>query len=223
LTIGPAGLAYRDVRERITELVASATSTEAAVPACPEWRVHDVVAHVAGVVEDFLSGSLESAGSPAWTAVQVEKRRARSTADVLAAWNEQAPSLEAKLDEFGPAGYQLLMDVVTHELDLREALGLEAGEAATCAAVTLGLGWLLERLVRSAEARGVVGLHLRSSGGRSWSSGDPTVATLSSDDLGLLRACTGRRREAELRAMSWEGDVDAVLPAFTWGPFSVPA
>ena len=219
---GPAGLAYRDVRERISALVASAALTDTDVPACPGWRVHDVVAHCAGVCDDFLTGNLGEAGSPSWTAVQVEKRRERSTAEVLAGWNEEASQLEERLDAMGPVSSQLLMDVVTHELDLREALGLDPGEAARSDAVTLGLGWLLERMVRSATARDIAGLHLRSTDGRSWSSGDPAVATLSSDDLGLLRACTGRRNEAQLRAMDWEGDVDAALPAFTWGPFTVP-
>jgi uncharacterized protein (TIGR03083 family) len=223
MTLGPAGQAYRDVRESITALASSAPSTDGAVPACPAWRVHDLVAHCAGVVDDFLAGNLGEAGSPAWTGVQVDKRRSSSTADVLAAWAEQAPALEAQLDGFGPAGHQLLMDVVTHELDLREALGVEPGEAASIDAVALGLGWLLDRMTRSAGSRGIDGLQLVCSDSRTWSSGEPTVATLTGSPVDLLRACTGRRPEAQLRSMDWSGDVDAVLPAFTWGPFEVPA
>jgi uncharacterized protein (TIGR03083 family) len=225
VTVGPAGLAYREVRTRIAELVAEAASSDAAVPSCPEWRVHDVVAHCAGVVDDFLSGNLESAGSPAWTAVQVDARRTASTASVLSTWAEQAPQLEEQLDGFGPAGYQLLMDVATHELDLREALGIDPAEAASSAAVSLGLGWLLERMTLSAGRRGLPGLRLRSTDGREWVPDDdrPVVATLTGSPLELLRACSGRRSEAQLRAMEWEGDVDAALPAFTWGPFAMPA
>jgi len=34
----------------------------------------------------------------------------------------------------------------------------------------------------------------------------------------LLRAATGRRNVDQLREMDWDGDVDAVIPSFWWGP-----
>jgi hypothetical protein len=42
---------------------------------------------------------------------------------------------------------------------------------------------------------------------------------LSGDPFELLRAMTGRRSIAQLRAMHWQGDGEAALGAFTFGPF----
>jgi hypothetical protein len=39
----------------------------------------------------------------------------------------------------------------------------------------------------------------------------------------LFRALTGRRSEAQVRALRWEGDVDVFVPAFEFGPFTFPA
>jgi hypothetical protein len=34
---------------------------------------------------------------------------------------------------------------------------------------------------------------------------------------------TGRRSEKQIRALDWEGDVDVFVPAFEFGPFTLPA
>ncbi|WP_423851466.1 maleylpyruvate isomerase N-terminal domain-containing protein, partial [Aeromicrobium sp.] len=46
--------AYVAVRERMTELMRQTSSEELArqVPACPDWSVQDLLAHVAGVAVD---------------------------------------------------------------------------------------------------------------------------------------------------------------------------
>ncbi len=58
----PADLAwlYRDTRERLTSLVSGLdeAALAAPVPTCPGWRVRDVVAHLAAIVEDALAGRL---------------------------------------------------------------------------------------------------------------------------------------------------------------------
>ena len=220
---GPgAGAAYAGVRRRINELVADVSDrTGDTVPACPEWRVRDLVAHVAGVVDDVLGGRIEGAGSAAWTAAQVESRRERPFPEVLADWNEQAPQLEGMLDSFGPPGRQMVMDAVTHEHDLRGALG--APGARDSDAVVIGVSWLLDAYQMASSANGHPGVRIVASDGArvTWepTDGRPAVATVTASSFELLRAFSGRRTEDEVRSFSWEGDVDAVLASLTFGPF----
>ncbi len=212
--IGEVGLAYRGVRERVTALVAATPSTATMVAACPAWRVHDLVAHLTGVAADLTAGNVEGAGSDPWTAAQVEARRDRATADVLAEWDQLGPPIEAMLDQLGPPGRQTVMDAVTHEHDLRGALGQPGARDSD--AVLIGSGWL------GNVARRVAPLLVRSTTGEEWtpSDGEP-VATLTVEPFDLLRSFTGRRTEAEIRALDWDGDVDALVPsAFTFGPFA---
>lgn len=219
-----AGAAYAGVRQRINELVADVTDrTGDTVPACPEWRVCDLVAHVAGVVDDVLGGRLEGAGTDPWTAAQVEARRERSFAEVLEEWNAQAAQLEGVLDSFGPAGHQMVMDVVTHEHDLRGAL--EAAGARDSDAVRIGCDWLMKAYQGASAAGGHGGVRIVASDtGTSWepSDGRSVVATVTASSFDLLRTFSGRRTEAEVRSLSWDGDVDAALPSLAFGPFRVP-
>ena len=219
------GLAYAGVRRRVNELVGETTDrTGDTVPACPEWRVHDLVCHLAGVVDDVLAGRLEGAGTDPWTAAQVTSRRDRPTTEVLDEWNQQSEQVEAILDSFGPPGRQLVMDAVTHEHDLRHALG--AHGARDSDAVVIGLDWLIKAFQSTAEAAGHPGLRVVATDGAasSWAPKieRPVVATVTASSFDLLRAFSGRRTAAEIRSLSWEGDVDAVLPSFAFGPFRRP-
>jgi uncharacterized protein (TIGR03083 family) len=213
-----AAAAYSGLRQRVNELVGGAGSQwDDAVPGCPQWRVRDLVGHLAGVVDDVLGGRLEGAGSDPWTAVQVEARRSRAVPEVLEEWNGRAAELEGVLDSFGPAGHQLVMDAVTHEHDLRGALG--APGARDSDAVVLGLDWLVKAFQGATGGRVAVEA---TDTGASWPA-DGAVATVSGPSFELLRALSGRRTEQEIRSLSWSGDVDAVLPSFAFGPFRLPA
>jgi uncharacterized protein (TIGR03083 family) len=220
-----AGAAYAGIRRRINELVGDVADRWGdAVPACPSWRVHDLVAHVAGVADDVTGGRLEGAGSDPWTSAQVAARRDRPTPEVLAEWNATAAQLEDVLDSFGPAGHQLVMDTVTHEHDLRGALGAPGERSSD--SVAIGLGWLVPAFQGAAVANGHPAVEVVATDGSSstWSpSGGTPVATVTGSSFELLRALSGRRTLDEVRSLSWDGDVDAVLPSFTWGPFRPPA
>ena len=223
---GPgAGAAYAGVRQRINELVADVSDRSGdTVPACPAWRVCDLVAHVTGVVDDVLEGRMEGAGSDPWTAAQVASRRERSLAETLAEWNERAPELEGVLDTFGPAANQMVMDVVTHEHDLRGALGVPGARDSD--AVELAVTWLLRAYQMASGGAGHPGVRVVASDtGTTWEPTDdrPVVATVTASSFDLLRSFSGRRTEDEIRSLSWGGDVDAVLPSMAFGPFRLPA
>lgn len=150
-TTGEVGAAYASCRGRIGELVRAAGDGKAkasVVPACPEWSVHDVVAHVAGVVADALAGRLDGVATDPWTAAQVDARRDRSVDEVLEEWETGAPTFEGLLDAIGDPGRQAVLDVVTHEHDIRGALG--AAGARDSDAVRIGLGFVAPRFIEAA-------------------------------------------------------------------------
>lgn len=59
------------------------------VPACPEWTIKDVIAHLAGLAADWRAGNLAGYSGDASTARQVAERRDRSIDDLLAEWADQ--------------------------------------------------------------------------------------------------------------------------------------
>ena len=219
--LGPVGTAYASTRHRISDLVADPATGDAArtVPCCPAWSVHDVVAHLAGVVDDVLAGRLDGVATDPWTAAQVELRRGRPLAEVVDEWNALAPQFEQFLDYVGPPGAQAVADIVTHEHDIRQALGSPGARGSD--ALAIGLDFIAPGLRESARQRGIAPPGLRTPDGRAWlEPGDGASVTATAFEL--VRASTGRRSVAQLRALDWQGDVEAVLPAFTFGPF-VPA
>ena len=210
------GAAYRGTRERIAELVRDLDESALAtvVPACPEWTVKDVVAHVTGVVDDALAGRLEGVATDPWTAAQVGARRSAPIADIVAEWNEKAPGFEALLDDLGPSGAQAVFDCVTHEHDLRGALRSPGARDSDAVAIAM-------TFIGPTFASTGTPARLRTPRGESWGPED-AVASLTAEPFDIMRAASGRRSLEQIRAMDWTGDVDAVLPAFAYGPFKPP-
>ena len=55
------------------EVLCSTLSPDVAVPACPEWTARELIAHLAGLTEDWVAGDLEPYASPEWTSRQVAR------------------------------------------------------------------------------------------------------------------------------------------------------
>lgn len=92
------------------------------VPASPEWTVHEVLAHLAGGPADALSGRMDGAPGPEWTARHVAERRDLSPAELTAEMQSRADAVaESTIDNPRPA---IVWDVAVHHADLHEALGL---------------------------------------------------------------------------------------------------
>jgi uncharacterized protein (TIGR03083 family) len=214
---GPVAAAYAGCRARITELVTSLSDEDAAtpVPTCPRWTVHDVVAHASGVVDDVMNGRLDGVASDPWTAAQVDARRDKTIAEMIAEWEANAPGFEGLLDSIGDPGRQAVADVVTHEHDIRTALG-QAG-ARDSDAVAIGFGFMAHAFVDALALEGV-SLRVEATDGSAFGQPD-AAATLRGAPFELLRAMTGRRSVAQLRDMEWAGDPDRVLASFAVGPF----
>jgi uncharacterized protein (TIGR03083 family) len=215
--MGEVADAYAQCRDRITALVGGIADRDAAmpVPTCPGWSVHDVVAHLAGVVADALAGRMEGVTTDPWTAAQVAAGRGRPVTELLKGWAEASPEFEALLDGAGRRGRQAVGDAVSHEHDIRAALGQPG--ARQSAAVGIGLGFAAASFADSAASRGI-SVAVRTLDGRRFGP-DEAQAVLTAADFDLLRALTGRRSVRQLREMSWAGDAGPALPAFTYGPF----
>lgn len=215
--MGEVEAAYTGCRERITALTRGLDpeSSAAPVPTCPDWTVHDVVAHVAGVVDDALAGRLDGVATDPWTAAQVDARRGRPVDEILAEWEAVAPAFAGLLDDIGDTGRQAVADVVTHEHDIRTALAVPGARDSD--AVHVAVGWVAPLFVGVVAEHGIT-LRVAAGDGRSWGDAGAGV-TLNGEPFELLRAMTGRRSTDQLRKMQWDGDAEAVLPAFTFGPF----
>src|SRR5688572_4060626 len=121
------GALYRGARERVTALVDDVSEDDAegvSVPATPEWTVHDVIAHLRGLVEDVLSGNIDGVATDPWTAAHVERGRTKPLRQLIDEWSAEAPLFEAFLSSpDGAVASRAVFDVHAHECDLRGAVG----------------------------------------------------------------------------------------------------
>jgi uncharacterized protein (TIGR03083 family) len=190
---------YAEGRQRITDLVRgiSPDAASAKVPTCPAWTVHDVVAHLTGVCADVLAGNLAGVATDPWTAEQVDARRNRSMAELITEWSHVAPQVEAFAGSFpGRTGAQWVLDLTTHEHDIRTALGQPG--ARDSAGVLVGLEFLVIVGFRaSLSARGLGPLEVRANG-HTWIAGSTTPHA--PDEQGIA-AAVGAAMEAGLLAV----------------------
>jgi uncharacterized protein (TIGR03083 family) len=92
------------------------------VPGTPAWTVHDVFAHLAGGASDAVTGRMDGAPSPEWTARHVNERAHLPVADlVVELQSHQDAVADSVADNPRPA---LVWNIVVHHADLHEALDL---------------------------------------------------------------------------------------------------
>jgi len=135
--------AYIELRQRVVAMLRDVSDAEgdAPVPACPQWRVRDVVAHLVGVPEDILANRLAGITSDEWTQAQIDRHAGEPLSALVDQFAAQSSTFDAVLPFIpSPRSSQFVMDAVTHEHDLREALGHSGGEDSL--AVQVALAWL---------------------------------------------------------------------------------
>jgi uncharacterized protein (TIGR03083 family) len=208
---------YRRVRERLTALVVAEPDDrwDRPVPACPGWTVRGVVSHLLGTVEDALAGRITGPPSEDLTAEQVARHATDPGSELVARWAELAPPFEEVVTagEIWPA----VLDVVSHEHDVRQALGRPGGRddevvlaGAAAVVARLEAPWTLE--VTLAEGPTL----------RSLPSTGPTYR-LRTSAFEVLRLRLGRRSRAEVRALDWDPIPPPDLaPLFVFGPRPTP-
>lgn len=206
ITIPDYGTAYAGVRARTSALVRAATPEQlgAIAPATPEWTVKDVLGHMAGVPTDVLAGRMEGVASDAWTEAQVDRYRDADVETVIAEWDEAGATVEPMIPDFGVMAGQAIADVVTHEHDIRHALGAEGARDSD--AVFIGSAWCAQWIGKNSVEQGAGVLRIETD---LWSHtfGDGEAAhTLRAPAFEILRAATGRRSTAQIAAFDWSGD-----------------
>jgi uncharacterized protein (TIGR03083 family) len=196
---------YRGVCVRVTALVTELPEEilNVVAPATPEWRVRDVLAHLAGATADIVSGNLADVASDEWTGAQVDARRHVPIADVLEEWARCSAIVEPMIAKFDPLmRAMLLTDAVTHEHDVRGALGVPGERDSDAIAyafrgVSGGIG----------SQRGEAGaLRILHDAGVSVVGAGEPAATVRTTRFEIVRAGVGRRSYDQIAAWDWEGD-----------------
>lgn len=181
---------YRSARQRLSALYSNSVDDTIAarkVPATPEWTVHDLLSHLAGVTEDAATMNMDGVTTDPWTAAQVERGRSKSIADLIEMWGRHAPVIEGFLaSAAGESAYRAVIDILTHEYDVRHALGLPADLPAG------DLAWV-GATARSEFVHSISGAHL------------PLVEVIASD-FEWFRSRLGRRTVGEVCAYDWSSD-----------------
>ncbi len=220
LPISDAAVAYRLICERVDTLVRGrAGIAELTVLACPGWTIRQVIAHLAGVAEDIVALNLEKKGTGPWADAQVARLGERSLDDLLDLWGQSLDTVTTHLALASDAGVcQLVFDTLTHEHDIRGALG-EPGSRAGDLAFQAALSFVTTMGDQFIRQAGLPALRLSTPTIGSVQLGDPhttrACVALSISDFEALRAFGGRRSIGQLLALPWDGNPTDLMPAFT--------
>ena len=192
---------YRQSQEAILELVTEENKL-LPVPATPGWDLRDVVAHLTGALIDLITGNTRHAPSPAWTAGHVERFSQRDLFEIAFLWRDAIQWESAEL--FERLGVRFLPDIVTHEFDVRGALGnTEDRDEERVHVAFAGLAAFVDRAWRES---GIPAVELVTGQDRIViGDGDPR-ATARGTAFELSRVLTGRRSPAQVRALDWSAD-----------------
>jgi len=117
------GRLYRDHVAAVTALAEdlSAEQLREPVPATPAWTVHDVLAHLAGGSSDAVTGRLDGAPGPEWSARHVAERSVLPVADLVEELRTHRDAVAASTA--GNPRPAIVWDIAVHHADLHEALG----------------------------------------------------------------------------------------------------
>ncbi|MGA8724040.1 MAG: maleylpyruvate isomerase family mycothiol-dependent enzyme [Acidimicrobiales bacterium] len=204
--------AYEAVHARVATLVREG-DPETPVPACPGWRVRDVLAHLVGLCEDWVDHRLDGYGSKRWTDAQVTRASGESLEQVMERWRVAAERF-AQLDDdpvMGSPARWAFGDAVTHEADIRGAL--RAGRVPSDA-VVLSLKGSVARWRETMTDASAPTLRLQAPDARDWwlgVHGDPEAVVVEAPAYEFFRALTGRRSVSQLRLWNWSGNPDPYL------------
>lgn len=233
--------AYAEIQARLIDTVLSfdVGQLESRVPACPDWTVTDLMSHLAGGVLDITSGNAPelrgmnlmdqwrdeavATGRDLMTARQVSERRGRSVESIVDEWRDATASLLPMLrgetafpaDAFPFAGNILVNDLVVHEGDIHEAVGLgPAAEIHATSVALLAYAFSLDNRIRVSDLPALALRH--GSKERVVGDGDPAASVLASRTV-LVRMLASRLTPNEILALDWDGNPQrhlAVIPEY---------
>jgi hypothetical protein len=195
---------YRRTRARVCTLFLDADDGQLAgtVPACPDWSVRDLAAHLEGVPATLAAGNFPSGDVGAWLQGIVDERRDVAIDDLVQQWHELDDSIEPMLDGMGAL---MFTDLAVHEHDLRGALGEPDHDALEVDAI---MACSLPSFAQPLQDAGLGAIVIEHDG-RGWRSHDAAAGwTLFVDPWEGVRAINSRRTADELRALPSDGGGD---------------
>jgi uncharacterized protein (TIGR03083 family) len=169
--------------------------------------VRQLVGHLAGAPKDIFTGRVGDIPPNEWTARQVSEREQLTLDEVLSTWDSEAAEWVTRIDSEERFGPILVIDLFTHEHDVRAAIGApaasepEAEDAADFVVQTV-TGWL-DQTLRSKE---LPALRVRAASEAEWvlGSGEPAATVTLPSKFELARALTGRRSRRQLEGYDWD-------------------
>jgi uncharacterized protein (TIGR03083 family) len=187
------------------------------VPATPAWTVHDVLCHLVGITADMNAGNFGSGDPDGWTDAQVRSRRSHSVSELDAEWDSEAPKFEEGLRSLGyEIGSHYVADLLQHTADIHHALGLAPPRDDLGLAVALDFYLISFEQALRRSLLGSVAITVRP---EAWTLGEgELIASVEAGRYELFRALGGRRSESQIRALTWTGDVAAILPVVSRYP-----
>jgi uncharacterized protein (TIGR03083 family) len=200
---------YEASQQRIDSMTRTldTESLSTIVPCCPAWTVKDVVGHLTGLLEDRRAGRMPTDGFSDWTHAQVLRHRDESVAEVLDEWRD----LPVDVSDAPPSLLALAFDVVTHEFDIAQALGVP-GDTATDS-VRVGARRAAERMTAMLTSGDAPGVVVTTEDGDQLIEGTSSPIALHTTSFELMRLVTGRMSRAQASSLVWDGDASIVLDA----------
>lgn len=223
VTVREQADAYETSRARIDALTRPLDEERLAtnVPCCPKWSVKDLVGHLTGVLEDRLATRLPTGDFEHWTSAQVDRHRDEPIGVVLDTWG----ALAVEHNDDPPSLTSLSFDVVTHEHDAFQALGVPG--VRDTLSVKVGSERAQGRMSSMLTGAGAPGVRLRTEDGEVLVEGGAAAIGLETTRYDFMRLVTARVSRAQAWAMQWDADATPVLEAlfadgfFTLQPIDV--
>jgi uncharacterized protein (TIGR03083 family) len=196
---------YLDTHQRLAALIAELEpdALDRPVPACPGWRVRDVVAHLTAIPEDVMAGRLTRPPSDDETAAQVARFQGRRIDEMLTLWADLAPGFSEVLASMSV--WPAVMDVATHEQDIRGALGQPG--ARDNEVIRIGS----ERLIEFWQPPVPVRVIIEDTEFLEGPAGDEAPLVLNTTRFEAFRWRLGRRSRRQLAELDWSADPTPIL------------
>ena len=208
--------AWASMRDRCLAIGRSLTDVDAGVivPCCPDWTIHDLFAHMAGVSADICDGNIEGATTDSWTDAQVRARRDRSLAEVCDEWTDRGAVVERMIRAGAPFPPPFFIDAFTHEWDLRHVVGAVAEPDLSL--LTSALPGLVSSWGARLDESGLTAVALTLGDSVSTVGTTTAAVTLRVDPFTFVRARMGRRSRAQIAGLDWgpgvaPGHIDTLL------------
>lgn len=208
---------YRQSMGRILTVVNNANA-DLPVHACPGWTVRDTLAHLLGTLSDVTAGKIEDSAEDDWSTKHIERSADRSVSDLSSEWHVRANTSPGVFQRYGAL---LVADLVTHEFDIKHAIGNTQGRNEQVVR-TVAL-FYLNALDAAWREDGVPPLRILTETTALDIGGDTPETTVEMSWWEIGRLVTGRRSVEQLKALNWSGDATPWLDhLFVFGPRETP-